>query len=89
MALPVKIASCFGVLKFWRIRNYKLQITNIKQITMTKIRNPKPVLVIEYWNLIFCDAPPLLQAAARAERPLKPLRGQLKAGSLGARILYF
>jgi len=56
---------------------------------MTKIRNPKPVLVIEYWNLIFCDAPPLLQAAARAERPLKPLRGQLKAGSLGARILYF
>ena len=23
---------------------------------MTKIRNFKPVLVIEYWNLIFCDA---------------------------------
>jgi hypothetical protein len=27
--------------------NYKLQIT------MTKIQNPKPVLVIEYWNLRF------------------------------------
>jgi hypothetical protein len=50
-------------------RNSKSQITNIKQITMTKIvraslglptlragpkfQNSKPVLVIEYWNLKF------------------------------------
>ncbi len=68
MAVPVKIASCFGVLKYCRNRNSKSQITNIKwfdklttlsqvegQITMTKIRNSKPVfvLVIEYWNLRF------------------------------------
>jgi hypothetical protein len=34
-------------------RNSKSQITNIKQITMTKIPNSKTVLVIEYWNLGF------------------------------------
>ena len=33
--------------------NSKLQITNNKQITMTKIQNFKSVLVIEYWNLRF------------------------------------
>jgi hypothetical protein len=64
MALPVKIARCFGVLE-----EKKFQITNIKQITMTKIvraalglptlregpqfQNSKPVLVIEYCNLKF------------------------------------
>jgi|GEM_PF-1045730 hypothetical protein len=42
-----------GVLKHWRKRNSKIQISNIKQITMTKIQNSKPVLVIEYWNLGF------------------------------------
>jgi hypothetical protein len=30
----------------------KFQITNSKQITMTKIQNSKPVWVIEYWNLV-------------------------------------
>ena len=35
------------------IPNHKYQITNIKQITITKIRNSKPVLVIDYWNLRF------------------------------------
>ncbi len=60
--LPVQIANCFGVLKYYRNRNSKSQITNIKQITMTKIvraslglptlragpqfKNSKPVLVI-------------------------------------------
>ena len=34
-------------------RNSKSQITNIKQTTMTKIRNSKHALVIEYWNLRF------------------------------------
>jgi hypothetical protein len=38
---------------------------------MTKIQNSKPVLLIEYWNLIFCNAPSLQQTAARGERPLK------------------
>jgi hypothetical protein len=33
--------------------NNKFQISNNKQITMTKIQNPKRVLVIEYWNLRF------------------------------------
>jgi len=42
-----------GVLEHWKNRNSKSQITNIKQITMTKIQNSKPVLVIEYWNLRF------------------------------------
>ncbi len=42
-----------GVIKHCRNRNSKLQISNIKQITMTKIQNSKPVLVIEYWNLGF------------------------------------
>jgi hypothetical protein len=71
MALAVKMARDFGVLKYWRKRNskggkeipnHKSQITNIKQITMTKIvraslglptlragpqfQNSKPVLVI-------------------------------------------
>jgi hypothetical protein len=31
----------------------KFQITNSKQITMTKIQNYKPVWVTEYWNLVF------------------------------------
>jgi len=34
-----------------------------------QFQNSKPVLVIWYWNLIFCNAP--------------PLRGQPKAGSSG------
>jgi phospholipid transport system substrate-binding protein len=42
-----------GVLEYWRNRNSKSQISNIKQITMTKIQNFKPVLVIWYWNLRF------------------------------------
>jgi hypothetical protein len=33
--------------------NFKSQISNNKQITMTEIPNSKSVLVIEYWNLIF------------------------------------
>jgi hypothetical protein len=37
MALPVKIAGCLGVLKYYRNRNSKSQISNIKQITMTEI----------------------------------------------------
>jgi hypothetical protein len=37
-------ANRFGVLEYWSTGNSKLQITNIKQITMTKIRNSKPVL---------------------------------------------
>ena len=53
MTLPVNKSSGLGVLKYRRNRNSKSQITNIKQITMTKIRNSKPVLVIEYWNLRF------------------------------------
>jgi hypothetical protein len=40
-------------MEYWRNRNSKSQISNIKQITMTKIRNSKPVLIIEYWNLKF------------------------------------
>jgi len=34
-------------------KNSKSQISNIKQITMTKIQNSKSVLVFEYWNLRF------------------------------------
>ena len=34
-------------------KNSKSQISNNKQITMTKIQNSKPVLVIWYWNLRF------------------------------------
>jgi hypothetical protein len=37
MALPVKISSSFGVLKYCWNRNSKSQISNIKQITMTEI----------------------------------------------------
>jgi hypothetical protein len=50
MALLVKIASCFGVLEY-----QKFQITNYKQITITKFEIPNLlcVLVIEYWNLRF------------------------------------
>jgi hypothetical protein len=40
-------------MEYWRNENSKSQISNIKQITMTKIQNSKPVLVIEYWNLGF------------------------------------
>ncbi len=36
----------------WYLDYYKFQITNIKQITMTKIQNFKH-LVIEHWNLRF------------------------------------
>jgi len=42
-----------SVLEHWRNRNSKSQISNNKQITMTKIQNSKLVLVIEYWNLRF------------------------------------
>jgi hypothetical protein len=35
------------------VKNSKSQITNNKQITITKIQNSKPVWVIEYWNLVF------------------------------------
>jgi hypothetical protein len=35
------------------VKNSKLQITNNKKITMTKIQNNKPVWVIGYWNLGF------------------------------------
>ena len=52
MALALKMARDFGVLKYWRKKNHKYQITNIKQITMTKIQNPN-VLVIESWDLRF------------------------------------
>ena len=34
---------------------------------MTKIPNFKPVLVIEFWNLIFCNALPF-QRFSRAEK---------------------
>jgi hypothetical protein len=51
--LPTRDGFFSGVVKHWRNRNSKSQISNIKQITMTKIRNSKPVLVIEYWNLRF------------------------------------
>jgi len=53
MAFLEKMGRRFGVLKYERNRNSKSRITNIKQITMTKIPNAKPVLVIEYWNLRF------------------------------------
>jgi hypothetical protein len=33
--------------------NSKSQISNLKQITMTKIQNSKPLLVIGNWNLRF------------------------------------
>ena len=42
-----------GVVEYWRKRNSKSQIPNIKQITMTKIQNSILVLVIWYWNLGF------------------------------------
>jgi hypothetical protein len=50
VASLVQVASCFGVLEY-----QKFQITNIKQITMTKFEIPKLffVLVIEYWNVRF------------------------------------
>jgi capsule polysaccharide modification protein KpsS len=48
-----KVAILRGVLEYWRNKNFKSQISNIKQITMTKIPNSKPVLFIEYWNLRF------------------------------------
>jgi len=50
MALRVKIAIFIGALED---KNSKSQISNIKQITITKIPNSKPVLVIQYWNLRF------------------------------------
>jgi len=34
------------LLEYWSNRNSKSQISNNKQITMTKIQNSKPVLVI-------------------------------------------
>jgi hypothetical protein len=56
-------------MEYWRNKNSKSQIPNIKQITMTEIvraslglptlragpqfQNSKPVLVIGYWNLGF------------------------------------
>jgi hypothetical protein len=43
MALTVNISSGSEVMGHWSVRNSKSQITNIKQITMTKIRNSKPV----------------------------------------------
>jgi hypothetical protein len=51
--LPTRDGFFSGVVQYWRHINSKSQISNIKQITMTKIRNSKPVLVIEYWNLRF------------------------------------
>jgi hypothetical protein len=35
------------------VKNSKSQITKNKQITMTKIKNDKPVWVVGYWNLGF------------------------------------
>jgi hypothetical protein len=88
MALPVDMSSGFGVLGHWSIRNSKSQITNIKQITMTEIRNSKPVLVIGYWNLGFHKSFLLHHSITPAdshakERLLKPPWGQLKATSSG------
>jgi hypothetical protein len=41
-------------LEYWSSGNNKSQISNNKQITITKIQNPKlVVLVIGYWNLRF------------------------------------
>jgi hypothetical protein len=37
-------------MEYWS--EQKLQITNIKQITMTKIQNSKLFFVIEYWNFV-------------------------------------
>ena len=42
---------------------------------MTKIQNSKPVLVIGYWNLIFCDAPLLRQTAATGKEYEVPSEG--------------
>ncbi len=39
----VKIVSCIGVLEYCRNRNSKSQFANIKQITITKIQNLKPL----------------------------------------------
>ena len=67
MALPLKIASCFGVLEYWKKRNCKSQIPNIKwfdklttlslvegQITMTEIQNPKQKNIV-FSRFEFCD----------------------------------
>jgi len=47
------------ITNFWSnesLLNSKSQISNIKQITMTEIRNFKHVWVIEIWHLRFiCD----------------------------------
>ena len=51
--LPEKDCELFWSTRVYEIPNPKSQISNIKQITMTKIQNSKPVLVIEYWNLRF------------------------------------
>jgi hypothetical protein len=41
-----------------------------------QFQNYKPILVIEYWNLRFCNAPSLQQTAARGKEYGSPLRGQ-------------
>ena len=41
---------CFvprGDLLFWKFKNYKYQITNIKQFPMTEIRNSKHFFVLK------------------------------------------
>jgi len=90
MALPSKMTSGFGVIEY-----QKFQITNIKQITMTKIQNFKPVLVIEYWNLRFvCNLVlgvwdfiiPSLQLVEWWVKE-RPAQGQLKTRSSGPDFL--
>jgi len=53
MPLPVKIASCFGVLECCKISNSKHQITNKSQIPIFNDQNKKQVWNFEFWSLLF------------------------------------
>jgi hypothetical protein len=92
MALPVKIASCFGVLEYMKSQtpSTKLQ-TNLKfQYQMTKTALEFVILVIVIYLLFeICDLEFLVTPAdcRKEERPLKPPQGAAQSRVLWARIL--
>ena len=73
MALPVRIAGCFGVLDYWSVG---------------KSESAEFQLELVLSLLHYSPTPPLQQTAARGERPLKPPQGAAQSRVLWARILY-
>jgi hypothetical protein len=73
MVLPVKIASCFGVLEHWSVGKDKGLNFNLNW----------------FFSLLHYSTTPLLQhTVASGERPLKPPQGIAQRWVLWARILY-